>query len=181
MPIACLAWGSLVWDPRGLPTQRQWFQDGSLLPVEFLRQSKDGRITLVLHEKATLVRGLWSVMDCSGIAEAREALRLREGIGEKRTAWVGSWCRGEPAPGLIQDLPIWAEQRGLFAVVWTSLPTRFSERDGYVASPEEIIAYLSGLMGAKRDDAERYIRNSPRQIDTPYRRRIEAALGWSAV
>lgn len=181
MSIACLAWGSLVWDPRGLPIQRQWFQDGPLLPVEFLRQSKDGRITLVLHETATLVRGLWSVMDISDFAMAKEALRLREGIGEGRTEWVGSWQRGDPAPDLIQGLPMWAEHRGLSAVVWTNLPPKFAGRDGYVASPEEVIAYLSDLTGAKRDNAERYVRNAPRQIDTPYRRRMEAALGWCVV
>ncbi len=178
--IACLGWGSLIWDPRELPIQRQWFQDGPFLPVEFLRQSNDGRMTLVLHADVASVRALWAVMDCTDIAEAREALRLREGIGEKQVNWIGAWQHGDDAPELIPDLPVWANQNGLHGVVWTALPAKFGGVVGVVASSEEVISYLDRLLANKRDNAERYIRYAPRQIDTPYRRLIEAALGWKA-
>ncbi|HRK78427.1 MAG TPA: hypothetical protein PLQ95_07790 [Thiobacillus sp.] len=83
-------------------------------------------------------------------------------------------------PKLIPDMPTWAANNGLCGVVWTALPPKFDGKTGEAPSCDEVIGHLSQLKGLKRDNAERYIRNAPRQIDTLYRRHIEAKLGWSA-
>ena len=56
MKIACLGWGSLVWRPDNLLIRSEWFSDGPFLPIEFARRSQDGRLTLVIVEKAKPVR-----------------------------------------------------------------------------------------------------------------------------
>lgn len=177
--IACLGWGSLVWDPRGLPIQRQWFADGPFGQIEFLRQSKDGRVTLVVDAAVSVpVRSLWAVMDTAVIDAAKEALRDREGLTSK--SWhdhIGSWSRGDAAPARFPNLPRWAEAHGLDAVIWTALPATFDGNDP--GCSDSIVDHLATLTGSARDQAERYIRFAPAQIDTPIRRRIEAALQWT--
>lgn len=177
---ACLGWGSLVWDPRELPIHSVWFTDGPFVAVDFLRQSQDGRMTLVLDGTATPVRSLWAQMDATDLAQAREDLRTREGV-PKSTAEqsIGSWSRGRPSPANVVELDAWAQARGVEHVVWTALPAKF---DGEVRTPtaDEVVDYLRGLIGPKRDNAEHYVRRAPRQVDTPLRRRIAAALNWTS-
>lgn len=179
MRIACLGWGSLVWDPRELPIQRKWFADGPFVQVEFVRQSDNGRMTLVLDAVAPPVRSLWAVMDQTDIVDAREALRKRERVSREREAEILGWSKGKSSPKLIIDLPEWAASRSVEGVVWTGLPSKFNGKEGRTPTIKQVLEYLEGLTGAARDVAECYIRYAPRQIDTPYRRRIEAALQWT--
>lgn len=176
--IACLAWGSLVWDPRALPIRRQWFDDGPFGRVEFLRRSNDGRITLVLSGEADLVRLLWAPMDTNDLAEARRALKEREGLSandwEKH---VGTWSVGNSDSRLIPGMGAWALAHGVDSVVWTALGPRF-EGDA-PPTEDQVVSHLASLRGVARENAERYVRRAPRQIDTRYRRRVEAELGWS--
>lgn len=186
MNIACLAWGSLIWDPRELPIQRRWFDDGPFAPVEFIRQSKDGRITLVLDkdEDTEPVRLLWARMTLSDVEKAMEALKERERItGPDWASKIDHWETSATVPNLIPSLPAWAAAHGVDAVIWTNLgpqykkpgDTRFTKERPPI---ECVLRYLQELTGPIRDVAEQYFRCTPPQIDTVYRRRIEATLGW---
>lgn len=87
MTIVCLGWGSLVWNSEELPVGK-WSSDGPQLPIEFARQSADGRITLVIAEDGEPVPVLWAPLNVKSIDEARKALAHREGC---RLNAIGYW------------------------------------------------------------------------------------------
>lgn len=178
--IAVLGWGSLVWNPGALPIHRQWYLDGPFVRAELLRKSRDGRLTLVLAEDVEPVRSLWATYDGTNVQEACVALCDREGIPQRNVATsIGSWSRGQANPNCVLELEPWAVARGVQSVIWTNLPPKFDDTAASAPSVEVALEYLAGLTGPARDLAEQYVRRAPRQIDTYYRRRIEAALGWS--
>lgn len=179
--IACLGWGSLVWDACELPIYRQWFRDGPLIRVEFLRQSQDNRITLVLHDSAEPVRSLWAFMTVKTVDEAKKALAAREGIPDKNVdKHVGCWSRNSPDPKNIIEVEAWAAARGVEHIVWTALPPKYKGRNDKCPALEEVLAHLLGLSGPECDNAKKYVRRAPAQIGTRGRRLIESRLGWSS-
>lgn len=91
--VVCLAWGSLAWNPGDLPLRTRWRNDGPFLPVEFARQSRDGRITLVLLEGAIPVPVLWAEMRSRTLSDAVAALAEREGTP---VANIGRWTATDP-------------------------------------------------------------------------------------
>jgi hypothetical protein len=181
--IACIGWGSLIWDRRNLDVDGEWRADGPALPVEFARQSSDGRITLVLVKGFTSVPTLWSTFNTRDLARARESLRQREGVPRSRAGdLIAHWRRGEnPASDPHATISAWAAGNNLGAGVWTNLPPKFDGIDGRVPTENEVVGYLQTLTGKKRTAAEQYVRRAPRQIGTAYRRAIEKSLGWTPI
>ncbi|WP_369326183.1 hypothetical protein AB6N01_16190 [Alcaligenes nematophilus] len=179
--IAFLGWGSLIWDPRDLPIIPPWHPDGPPVRVEFLRQSMDGRLTLVLADDAAPVRALWVRAKATTLEQAKHDLRVREKIPQKHLEhWIGSWSRGCANPSLILDLDAWADEHGVEHVVWTALPSKFNDENGTSPSIDQAVQYLSGLQGTERALAEEYVRRAPPQVATAYRQRFEVELGWSS-
>ncbi len=181
MKIACLGWGSLIWDPRDLPVQRCWFKDGPLLPIEFARHSSSDCITLVIVSDARCVRSLWTPIIVPDIDTAKIKLAEREGIKiEDITIYIGHWSSTGSCNGKSVDIVgRWASSIGLDAVVWTNLPPKFRQEER-VPTVEEVISFLK-IRSDTKGHAEEYIRRTPRQIDTEYRRRIEAELDWTPI
>lgn len=183
--IACIGWGSLLWNPGQLPLSGTWNPDGPELGVEFARQAANDRITLVVVEGGARCRTLWAPLAVGSAADARRVLAAREGCEER---WIGVWPGAAddlsadhwtpgPAPPGYQAVAQWADERELSAVVWTGLPFGLQGARGIVPSADEVIDFLRRLAGRPRERAEEYIRRTPAQTQTPYRRRIETALG----
>lgn len=143
MKIACLGWGSLIWDPQELPVQNNWFNDGPFLPIEFARQSNDGRLTLVIvPENVVMVQSLWTFFSASTTKQACEALRRRENTSSEN---ITMWSSASPKDNDQFNISRWAQNLDIEAVIWTALPPKFNDMNDYIPTIEEAITYLSQL------------------------------------
>lgn len=183
MKIACLGWGSLIWRPEALLIRNQWFFDGPFLPIEFARQSNDGRLTLVITENAKPVRTLWALMAIENLVQAKKSLLAREKIPEKKLdTFIGSVSSTEETTDSLKlSIQLWANSLKLDAVIWTNLPAKFHNTENRAPTIEEAINYLNLLDMNSRRNAEEYVRKAPKQIDTNYRRKFEVEFGWTYI
>ena len=188
--IACIGWGSLLWDPRSLPTAAPFRDDGPMLPIEFSRVAKDGRVTLVIDPEAAPMQTFWCELTSKTIDEAVSGLGQRERIAPARwSEWVAFARRspfiegevesgGYAVPETRREIQRWLEVQSIDAVVWTALPARRPNGDFGWPTTEELVEHLEGLTGEARSRAEEYIRRTPETIRSVRRARFEASFGW---
>ena len=101
---------------------------------------------------------------------------------------VGRWIKGQKVNknsrtdiGTVNSIRKWAINIGVDAVVWTALEVGLSDHRGVIPAPDEVLSHLHGLPYVAGRAAERYIRRTPIQIDTNYRRMIQQELGWTPI
>ena len=179
MRIAVLAWGSLVWDPRGLGVAGDFGPTGPRLPIEFCRVSRGGRLTLVVDEALGTPCVTYVALSAFGDLDAAiEDLRVREGMPTtKAVGFVELPSKRESTaarrrhPNAIGAISAWARDNGLDAVVWTALATNFVEasRNRETFSTAAAIWHLELLHADEREEALKYIRRAPREVQTPVR------------
>lgn len=183
MKIAIIGWGSLIWDPRKLPREGTWQDDGPELPIEFSRISRDGRLTLVIDEThGTSIKTKHVLSPRTSLRDARDDLRRREGTSDKNIGWVGV-IRGtdsrndSPGRADVHAVEQWCRDKEYDGAVWTTLESNFEKETNTPFSVEACLDYLRHLPRNVRREALRYIRNAPKCVDTPVRQRIEEEFG----
>ncbi len=174
--IACIGWGSLIWDPRELKMQGGWHDDGPQLPVEFVRESSDKRITLVIDKESKPVKASWALMMPDNVDSAVKSLSEREGSDKIEFVKATDKPEGAVKKAIIE----WLHIKNLDAAIWTGLGSKF-KGEKKRPTAEEVIGHLKSLQGEEKKRAEEYIRRAPKQIVTAYRTRIEAELGWTPI
>lgn len=179
MNIAIIGWGSLVWCPRDLPIKRNWQRGGPVLPIEFSRVSKDARLTLVIDPKnGKLVTTQFVFSSRTDLQDAVADLRDRE---ETKMEFIGFTDRsGEQASSRrwekhrdaqLRILP-WLEKSDFDAAVWTALEANYEQQQGRKFSVDDAAAYLKNLPESPRENALRYIRSAPAEVDTRLRQKL---------
>lgn len=183
MKIAICAWGSLIWDPRDLLIQHPFVPSGPALPIEFSRVSGGSghpqRLTLVIDPHDGVACDTYvAESTCTYLPDAIENLRLREGMRSGRDVGVLDRQSGVISPIATVRHPKaalalrdWLVDTDYEAVIWTALPPNFAARSASGAdfSTEEAVRFLENLPPQDLAIALTYIRNAPREVQTPFR------------
>jgi hypothetical protein len=176
MKIACIGWGSLVWNPGNLLVEnKEWFFDGPLLPIEFVRISSDKRVTLVIDEISSPISTLWNIMDTEDLQKAFNSLLEREGTIARRIHTID--CTSKPETKIQKIVQEWLKTKNLDKAIWTGLYLNANTQN---ARPtiSEIIKHLKSLDKHELQKAKEYILRAPKQINTKYRKLIVSEFKW---
>lgn len=174
MRIACIGWGSLIPEPGDLPCATGWEANGPDLPVEFARESEDGRLTLVLVQGSRHSTTLWCQLATENMEDAVRALQQRERTPSDRP--IGRWPDATGRYPFGSEIGRWAEKRKLDGVVWTALKPGFRANRDEKVTLAAAIAHLQRLDRAALARAARYIRQAPTQVQTEFRAALEGEL-----
>jgi hypothetical protein len=140
--------------------------------------SADGRLTLVIDPAAQPVPTRFASSPRTAISEAVEDLRVREGTDRKNIGFLiastGRSSREEFAgqAAVVEAVQAWCVSEHIDACVWTALPPNFEQELDLAFSVDAALAYLKRLGKSNRDNALRYIRNAPPEVDRAIRRRV---------
>lgn len=186
MKIAILGWGSLLWQPKDLQFDEEigWSENGPMLPIEFARISKDGRLTLVITKDVKEVKTYFAISNYETLEEAVLNLAARESCGRGQ---IGSCDKSKKFFStkvfFENNILEWINHTDIDVVIWTNLGEKwdFKNDDGEVINIVDRVDYLKNLRNHKRALAEEYIRRTPTQIETHYRSLIEKELDWKPI
>jgi len=171
--IAVLAWGSLKWDRRQLVVKGAWRDDGPTLPLEFSRQSTDGRLTLVIDRAhGQDCRSGWWESGLTDVDAAIVNLADREGSGSIGSIDLEIRPDQGRDPQAVDSIRAWLREVALDAVIWTDLRSNFVKKVGLPFSIESAMSYLEQLEGQTRGLAWEYLERAPISVETPLRRRL---------
>lgn len=145
-----------------------WHTDGPKLPIEFARQSRDGRLTLVIYPKANPVPTLWALFPQASLDQAVEILRKRESTLTSKIGFLqkAGGQLNTQFPFVIEPIRAWLNAQPFEVVIWTDL-----EAKGFQNYNETtVLDYLWHT--ADREKTREYIARAPSQIDTTMRKVI---------
>jgi len=171
----------LVKSPGKKQEQNGWLDGGPLLPIEFARISKDGRLTLVIVPGSEEIRTLYAISKFEDLDESILDLAVREGCGRNRVGFFDK-KKDEFNPPKFEhknNIKDWINYKvEVDAVIWTDLHKNFKDKIGLELTEENAVNYLRYLPSEVKAKAEQYIRRTPAVVNTPIRRTVVQGLGW---
>ncbi|HEY8657804.1 MAG TPA: hypothetical protein VIL78_02145 [Hanamia sp.] len=195
MKIAILGWGSLIWNPINLQIDTNqenngWLTNGPMLPIEFARISRDGRLTLVIvPNEVNKIQVFYAFSKFLNLDEAILDLAVREGCGKNKIGYydkkkkkISDNFTADKFKNQRSEIENWTNDQDVDAVIWTNLSSNFKDKLGLNDfKPMDAINYLKYLSPDVKARAEEYIRKAPKVVDTPIRKEIELKLKWMPI
>lgn len=179
--IAILSWGSLIWKPQDLPLDGAWKQGGPLLPLEFSRVRTARPLTLVLdpvHGVNCPTQFAWSAR--TRLEQVIDDIQQRENASPQEVGYVDLEQNLSSIQAYPQQINVdravrqWCQAQQVLTAVWTAIPPNFAEELGIEFSVEAALQYFEQLSQSEQDSVLEYIKNTPTEITTPFRRRVES-------
>lgn len=178
--IACLGWGSLIWDLGcpPIPTYGGWLDDGPTLKIEFSRisESRNKALTLVIDKENGSDCCVQYVMSSRlNPDDAICDLRSREGTSLKNIGYVfvdGS-RKNNGNPEDIQIIRKWAIAKNFDVVIWTNLPSNFNTEKGK-PFVKAAIEHIQCLTKEGKSKAAEYVWRAPDLVKTPLRDALQS-------
>jgi hypothetical protein len=168
MKIAVIGFGSLLFNSKGLSIGK-WAENGPLLPLEFSRISRDGRLTIVID----VVNGrtnptYFAISKHSDIDKVLKEFQKREHIkDELLNVQIGVWdiknglfnqgASKFPRDIVFDPIHAWAKENGVDAVVFSALARKFKQKLDIPFSNENAFTYLGTLEPQILKKATKYI------------------------
>jgi len=118
------------------------------------------------------------------LQEAKNELAEREGISNSNIEFsIGRWdSSGDDIHGRCStEIGAWATNLHLDAVVWTNLKFGFKQARDKMPKYSEVLSHIKSLSHEQRQVAEEYVRRTPSQVDTEFRRLLQRDFGWKPV
>ena len=147
MKIIYLAWGSLLWNSKGLKLKEEWKKTTFKLPLNFSRISDNGkgRLTLVIDQEQGILNNVfYTSTKYHDLNKAINALKVREKTTKNHIGYLTLNKKRSKNLTHYQEevLRDFIKELGYDAIVWTDLGKNFERYMGKSFGKENALLYL---------------------------------------
>jgi hypothetical protein len=115
-------------------------------------------------------------MSTNNFNDAIESLKTREGTTKSQIH--NQNLDSKPQTKVHEIIKQWLIGKNLDCAIWTGLPPRFDGENNVVPTIEQLFDYFDKMDCALFKVSAEYVINTPKQVDTPYRRLFEKKYNW---
>ena len=156
MKIGYIAWGSLLWDFTKLRLKYPWKDSNIQLPLNFSRISDKGkgRLTLVIDKKNGKLNNVFLARTKSNdLNKAINQIKNREKTRKSNIGYINlkknDFRSNQMTPKQLESIKNYAKKNKYDAMVWTDLPSNFSNITRKKFTINDALDYINSKYGTQ--------------------------------